>query len=159
MKLGWIGWLGILGAGLLLLTRMRPAWAIPGKGLKYADVFHFVEANYELPANLLARMAQQESNYNPAAISPAGAVGIMQIIPRYHPDVDATNPAQAIHYAGKYMDELHTQFGNWRDALGAYNWGPGNVKNAIEEHGRNWLAFAPLETQNYVKDIANDIRV
>lgn len=40
----------------------------------------------------------------------------------------------------------------------AYNWGPGNLDNAIARHGEGWLRAAPAETRTYVRDIVNAVR-
>ena len=62
--------------------------------------------------------------------SGAGARGIGQIVPRFHPDVDPCNPPAALDYAARWMRALIGQYGNWRLALAAYNAGPGAVQQA-----------------------------
>ena len=90
-------------------------------------------------------------------ISSAGAMGIAQIVPKWHPDVDPLNPTQSIYYAAQYLKNLQKQFGEWRKALAAYNWGPGNLSKAIIKYGDDWLDYAPTETRNYVTQIWGDI--
>jgi N12 class adenine-specific DNA methylase len=107
------------------------------------------EKKYGLPQNLLARVIQQESNFDPQAISSKGARGIAQIMPEHHPDVDPDDPVQAIDYAAGYLRQNADRFGDWRKALAAYNAGPGNV----EKHG-GVPPFA--ETQDYIKRIMDD---
>lgn len=124
--------------------------ALATKGAKYMPLFDAAEKQYKIPAGLLARVAYQESSFNPDAKSPVGAVGLMQIVPKYHPDVNALDPVEAIPYAALYLRQLFDQFGNWKLALAAYNWGPGNLK----KHG---FDKRPEETRNYVADISRDV--
>lgn len=160
VKLNWKHWL-LLGGMVTLMTK----WLMPERCKQYAEIFRFVETNYKLPPNLLARMAYKESNCDPLAVSKAGAQGIMQIIPKWHPGVDPFKPAEAIHHAGKYMRENFDRFGSWRAALAAYNWGPSNVQRALKNHGGSIDAMlqdvgrVPLETRDYVAKISTDVGV
>lgn len=135
------------------------SWFHPS-GEQYRSLFDAAEAKYGIPHGLLFRQAYQESRFRADIISgkvrsAAGAVGIMQIIPRWHPklgETGALNPATAIPYAAQFLAQLRKQFGTWELALAAYNWGPGNVsKNPPDK----W----PAETRNYVADITADINV
>jgi soluble lytic murein transglycosylase-like protein len=82
--------------------------------------------------NIFLRMIEQESGWNPNARSPAGALGIAQIVPKYHPGVDPLNPAEALPYAARLLkSHLNRYGGDWRLALAAYNAGPG----AVERYG------------------------
>ena len=140
----------------------RDSWKIPPAGEPYAALFKQTERQYRLPPKLLARVAYQESRFRPdiitgKTISPAGAVGMMQIIPRWHPDAYPLDVPAAIDYAGSYLRKLYKQFGSWREALAAYNWGPGNLRRAIDAHGAAWSAYAPAETQSYIANILTDI--
>ena len=152
---------GLVGIGLLLAFP-RKVWALPAKGLKYATLFQQAEYQNGLPSRLLARQAKQESNYDPGAYNRAsGARGMMQIIPRWHPNVNVSDldPTDDIFYAGKYMRENYNAFGTWARALAAYNWGPGNVRTAIRANPSRWLDTAPKETRNYVYDILGDLGI
>lgn len=130
--------------------RLTGGWKIPNAGLMYKYYFDRASLFYQLPKNLLARMAQQESDYDNKAVSNRGAVGLMQIIPRFHPSVDPTNSEASIFYAAEYMRNLYNRFGSWKLALAAYNWGPTN----LQEKG---ISRAPRETRNYITKIARDI--
>lgn len=122
-------------------------------------VFASAAARHGLPAGLLEAVAYRESRFRPDIIngdvrSSAGAVGIMQILPRWHPEVGeagALDPATAIPYAAKYLRQLFEQFGSWRLALAAYNWGPGNLRT-WQAKGGNW----PAETRTYVDEITRN---
>ena len=121
---------GAVGAAVYFVGKQGQKirlWTLPRAGLKYKKQFDYTTLVYQLPKNILARMAQQESSYRPNVVSSAGAVGLMQIVPRFHPRVDPTKPMESIYYAGEYMRILYNRFGDWRLALAAYNWGPTNL--------------------------------
>jgi len=150
----------IVGAGLLLMT--RKTWAIPTRGMVYFPFFSQAEYQYALPNRLLARVAFQESNFDPGAHNESsGARGMMQIIPRWHPGVNVTDldPQDDIFYAAKYLRENYNRFGSWSKALAAYNWGPGNLSKAITKYGDDWQNHLPKETENYVKNVTRDVGI
>ena len=145
-------------------TDKKAKWVPPESAAPYLDAINKAELKYSLPENLLARLLYQESHYRQDIItgalnSSAGAVGIAQIVPKWHPSVNPLDPFASIEYAAEYLAELKGRFGDWRTALAAYNWGQGNVSRAQQNHGSEWLSYAPTETQNYVKQIAADVRV
>lgn len=154
-------------AGLLLLLiggYTVKVWAIPELNRKraapYLAAFAASEAKYRLPPDLLNRVAYQESRYNPAAISPVGAVGLMQFMPATAAEfgIDPRNPLQSIDAAGKYLSQLYAQFKSWPLAIAAYNWGPGNMRKHLTKHGGLNTAMLPEETRKYLS-IAADIGV
>lgn len=153
--------LAAVGGGIVVTTRKWPGEAPePYKGRITA-----AEIREGLPHNLLARLLWQESKFRPdiisgATVSSAGAIGIAQIVPRWHPDVDPRDPWASIDYAARYLRDLRRQTGSWEMALAAYNWGIGNLNKALNTYGRaNVLAYAPRETRNYVSDITGDVPV
>lgn len=134
------------------------SWRTPPRGLKYEPLFIDAGILHNIPRGLLSRVAEQESAYNPEAISPAGAKGIMQIIPRWHPTLDDPfDPNEAIPYAAGYLRDNRERFGSWRRALAAYNMGPTALQKIINKHGDDWIAHVPRETRNYVFNISRDI--
>lgn len=147
----------VLG-GLLIMSNLMLRWKLPEKAKQYKTSILEAENKYKLPHNLLARVLYQESRYRPDIISgetksSAGAVGIAQIVPKWHPDVNPYNPYESIDYAAKYLRELKNQFGDWSKALGAYNWGPGNLRKYLKGQTSNM----PMETQRYIKEITSDV--
>src|SRR6185312_16021310 len=119
-----------------------------------AGMFAILEKEYGLPPGTLARKFQVESANGTRLVSKAGALGPMQFMPATAAamglgdnvmDLDASAKA-----AAQYMQQLHSQFGDWDKANAAYNWGPGNLKKDVAAHGAQWLNFAPGETQKYV---------
>ena len=105
---------------------------------------------YNLPVDLLKAVAKVESNFNPSAVSSAGAMGVMQLMPNTAKGLGVTNPFDAwqnIMGGAKYLRQQLDRFGDLRTALAAYNTGPGNVMKYGGE---------PSYTQGYVnKVIAN----
>lgn len=131
------------------------AWVPPESADPYLGLLRQAEERHGLPENLLARVAYQESRFrddiiNGETVSSAGAVGIMQIVPRWHPSVDPLNVPDAIDYAASYLASLKASTGSWEMALAAYNWGPGNLS-------RKGFSQAPKETRDYVAQISEDV--
>lgn len=154
-------------AGLLLLAAggyTMTAWAIPEinkrKAAPYLPSFNAAELKYGLPNGLLSRVAYQESRYDKDALSPAGAIGLMQFMPATAAEfkIDPRDPFQSIDAAGRYLSRLYTMFGTWAMALAAYNWGPGNMRKHLAKHGKLNIAAIPEETRKYLS-IASDIGV
>lgn len=85
-----------------------------------------------VPLPILESVAQQESSYNPSAVSSAGAVGLMQIMPANFASFGVTNPTdpqQSANAGANYLAQLYQQYGNWNQALVAYNQGPTALAN------------------------------
>ena len=105
-------------------------------------------------ARVLAQM-KTESNFNPKAISPAGAEGIMQIMPktlRYEElkgktKFDTWDVYHNIEAGCSYMAEQVTDFVNYDHALQAYNWGPNSMRKYLAEEYTD--EDMPLETKKY----------
>jgi len=106
------------------------------------------ETEHGIPPGLLVRQAWQESRFNPNAVSPAGAKGLMQFMPATAAEwgVSVFDPASSADGAGRYMAWLYGRTGSWSLALAAYNWGIGNVL-------KKGMSAAPKETRDYVAEI------
>ena len=118
-------------------------------GTPYGELFQAAAAKYGVDAKLLVAVARQESGFNPKAVSPAGAQGIMQLMPGTAAGLGVKNsfdPAEAIDGATRLLKSLQQQFGRTDLALAAYNAGPGAV------HRYDGIPPYP-ETQNYVRSI------
>jgi len=101
-----------------------------------------------IPEDLFLRLVQQESGFNPKAVSHKGATGLAQLMPGTAQGlgVDINDPVQNLDGGARYLKKMHARFGNWRLALAAYNAGP----EAVAKHG----GIPPFaETQGYVKAI------
>ena len=105
----------------------------------------------DLPVAFFIRLLFQESRFDPAAVSPAGAQGIAQFMPETAVDEGLANPfdpLQAIPASARLLRKLIAQFGNLGLAAAAYNAGPKKIQD--------WLATKdelPDETKGYVKTI------
>ena len=114
-------------------------------------VFLDAGSKYSISPALLKAVASAESDFNPDAISSAGAVGLMQIMPdtAQQLGIDPQDPVQSIYGAANYLRTLLDQFnGNVTLALAAYNAGPG----AVTKYG----GIPPYkETQDYVVHVAD----
>lgn len=110
-----------------------------------------------ISADLFVRQITQESSFDPNARSTAGAVGIAQIVPSWHPGVDATDPYASLDYAARLMRSYVNRFGSYRLALIAYNAGPGRVTPGNPAFlPLSFIlsnAFAGGETKRYVANI------
>jgi len=115
------------------------------------DICRAVEqdaAENELPVEFFARVIWQESRFNARAVSPKGARGIAQFMPRtadWHGLADPFDPIEALKHSASYLRELRDKFGNLGLAAAGYNAGPGRVGEWLA--GRRTL---PGETRNYV---------
>lgn len=98
------------------------------------------------------RQINQESGFNPAAVSVTNAQGIAQFEPYTAAGlgIDPWDPGQALRGAAQLMARYYHQYGNYAKALGAYNAGAGAVQSASYACGMNWLNCMPGQTQAYV---------
>lgn len=91
------------------------------------------------PPNLVLSLVQTESSGNMftasgvPVTSSAGAVGLFQLMPGTAAglNVDPTSPQGNIQGGETYLQQLYNQFGNWPDALAAYNEGPGALQSQL----------------------------
>lgn len=121
----------------------------------YGD--HIAEAaqRFELPAAWIRAVRRVESDGDPRALSPKGAIGLMQIMPetwaelrvRYRLGDDPYDPHDNIVAGAAYIRELFDRYGSpqW---IAAYNAGPGRYEEALK--GRQ----LPPETRAYVAALA-----
>lgn len=114
----------------------------------FLEVAKAAARKHGVPEDLFLRLVQQESGWNPHAVSHKGATGLAQLMPGTAAKlgVDPNDPHQNLDGGARYLAMMYAKFGNWRLALAAYNAGPG----AVEKHG----GIPPYtETKNYVKAI------
>lgn len=127
---------------------------------------------YDMDPHLIAAIIRVESNYKAGAVSPKGALGIMQVMPDTaewilkKDDFGAItvedvgrNPEAGIRIGTWYIQELLRQFnGNLNLSLAAYNAGPGKVKQWVDQKvwdgSEKRLSDIPYgETRQYVKKV------
>ena len=101
-----------------------------------------------LNPNLIAAVAAAESGFNPRAVSPAGAQGLMQLMPGTAAGLGVDNPFDATQSAlggARYLQQQLRRFNNDLElALAAYNAGPANAARALTSF---------RETQDYIKRV------
>lgn len=114
----------------------------------YRQAAREAASRYGVPEDLFLRVVQQESAFNPEAVSSAGAIGLTQLMPGTAADlgVDPRDPMQNLAGGARYLRQQLDAFGDPALALAAYNAGPGRV--------RQYNGIPPFEeTQNYVSRI------
>lgn len=115
---------------------------------EYLGLAQTIARRHGIPEDLFARLIQQESGWNPSAVSQKGAIGLAQLMPATARalGVNPRDPAQNLDGGARYLRTQYETFGSWRLALAAYNAGPG----AVQRYG----GVPPYsETRNYVRRI------
>ena len=127
---------------------LRASKALSSGSADLDAIFNVAGQRYNISPNLLKSVAKAESNFRPDAVSTAGAMGIMQLMPGTASGLgvqDAFDPEQNIMGGAKYLRQMLDRFGgDLQLALGAYNAGPGN----IAKHGG-----VPSFSRNYVSKV------
>lgn len=105
-----------------------------------------------IPPAYFVRQIQQESGFNPNAVSVTNAQGIAQFEPYTASGlgINPWDPNDALRGAARLMARYYHQYGNYAKALGAYNAGSGGVQGAVYSCGMYWLSCMPAQTRNYV---------
>ncbi len=134
---------------LLAVEPTSPAGSLQKRpSPNFASFIHEASATYQLPVALIQAVIAVESNYNPRALSPKGAQGLMQLMPataRRFGAVNGFDPKENILTGSRYLRWLLDYFE--QDlvlAIAAYNAG----ENAVVSAGKRVPKFA--ETERYV---------
>ena len=121
------------------------------KKSRFSSLISDAASRHQVDERLLHAVIQTESAYNPSAISRAGAVGLMQLMPdtaRRYGVVNRTDPVQNVNGGTKYLRDLLDMFNyNLGLAVAAYNAG----ENAVMKY--NYSIPPYPETQNYVRQV------
>lgn len=136
---------------------------------EYTELVTKYSEEYNVPEPLIYAVIQCESGFDPNAVSHAGAVGLMQLMPdtldwlsrlldESEPTGEIDDPETNIKYGTYYLSHLYKRFGNWETAVAAYNAGHGRVGNWLadsrySDDGVNLKDIPIEETYNYVNKV------
>ena len=124
--------------------RLRP----PSRG-SYDPLIAAAARQNGVPPALVKAVIAAESRFNPRAISPKGAQGLMQLMPATARRLGVADPMHAeqnVRGGVRYLRHLHDRYGDWTRALAAYNAGP----TAVDRYG----GIPPYrETRQYVNRV------
>ena len=141
-----------LGLTLLLLATSALACDATANR-ELLELTAFYANGFGLDEHLVQAVVWVESGFCATAVSPAGAIGLGQLMPGTAAvlRVDPWDPAQNLWGTAKYLREQYDTFGNWELSLAAYNAGPGNVVR--------YRGVPPFtETQSYVRRVLSVYR-
>ena len=140
----------VVGAALATVAPVIEANLEP-KG----DFYSEIAKRYNMPEALVRSIVKAESNGNARAVSPKGAIGLMQLMPGTARDLgaDPTDPQQNVDAGTRYLKNLLARYEDKDDqvarAVAAYNAGPGAVDK--------YKGVPPYkETQTYVRRVLNN---
>ena len=159
-----VGSSGGTGNGILIIARRESARRSPlafrshARDAKTAADFDLLIARaarrHGLPPALVKAVVRAESNFQPHALSNAGAQGLMQLMPATADDLGVDDPFRAednVFGGTRYLRAMHDRYGDWQLALAAYNAGPA----AVDRFG----GIPPYaETQQYVERVLHYYR-
>jgi soluble lytic murein transglycosylase len=186
---GSAGELGLSAALALDLGRPDVSVAIARRGVEtgvvlFDTAYPVVDlgATGAIERALVLALTRQESSFNTAAVSPSGALGLMQLMPdtaravatRLNRPYDAArltrDPAYNVALGSQYLGEMLEKFGgSYELALAAYNAGPNRVSRWLTSIGDprggtidmvDWIELIPFrETRNYVQRVMENVTV
>jgi hypothetical protein len=132
-----------------IYSRMQPTLLEPDNASR-SDIEKMIDQVAEkvsLAPELIHAVVAAESDFQPHAVSPVGAQGLMQLMPATAAELgvqDSFDPRQNLLGGSQYLKQLLNKYdGDLDSALAAYNWGQGNVD-------RKGLAQMPQETRDYL---------
>ena len=139
---------------------------------EYAEYVESYAEQYGVPETLVFAVIRTESSFNSGAVSSAGAVGLMQMLPETfewltdeilfdHLESGMLyDPETNIKYGTYLLSRYYDRYGDWELVFAAYNGGPGNLDKWLEDpeyaDGEGGLKKIPFrETRNYVKKVTD----
>ncbi len=140
--------------------------------LKYTEEVEFASDKTGLDSATILSVINVESHFNKNAISPKGAVGLMQVLPTTADEIvknlnlgdyDLENPQTNIYIGSVYLAQLLNKFKDLKIALCAYNAGPANVKSWLSDEkyssdGTTLEKIPFAETENYLQKFQKNFK-
>lgn len=133
----------LLAIAILAVLQIRDKLIRESYPQGYSDLVIKYAEEYSLPEELIYAVIRTESAFKPEAVSPAGAQGLMQIMPdtkawiefrlKIESETDIFDPETNIKYGTFLLSYMLNQFGNEECALAAYNAGGNKVKNWLSD--------------------------
>ena len=134
-----------------LTARLGAPPQLTSRGAAYEPLIQEHSVLHGVRPDLVRAVIQVESAYNPRALSPKGAMGLMQLMPATAAEFGVLNPfdpAENIRGGVGYLKQLLIRYDNDEElALAAYNAGP----TAVDRHGSRIPPFK--ETRDYLRRI------
>ncbi len=137
--------------------------------MDYSEYVTKYASEYGVPEHIVYAVIKTESDFQSSAVSEAGAVGLMQLMPdtfnwlctmtrENHDTGMLYNPETNIKYGTYYLSYLYLTYGDWDTVFAAYNAGMGNVNSWLgdkaEEDGAKKLEEIPFEeTRKYIEKV------
>ena len=135
-----------LGSGVLI-DKLWTAIERSTQPLTYDDIIADASKEFDVPEYIIYATIKVESDFDPYAVSGAGAIGLMQMMPstfewltgEEHLNENLStrkldDPQVSIRYGTYYLSYLYKKFGyNWNTAFAAYNGGEGNVAKWLDD--------------------------
>ena len=141
---------------------------------EYAEYVTVYAEKYGVPEELVYAVIRTESDFDSGAVSPVGAVGLMQLMPstfewltddmlfEHLENGMLYDPETNIRYGTYCLSYLYDRYGNWETAIAAYNGGLGNVDKWLEDDryadadGEGGLKRIPFkETRQFVTRVTD----
>lgn len=164
-----------IGCGILI----NDLWNVIDKKLHptdYSEIIAAASEEFDIPQYIIYATIKVESNFDSNAVSSAGAIGLMQMMPstfewltgEEHLNENLStkkldDPEISIRYGTYYLSYLYKKFDyNWNNTFAAYNGGEGNVakwlnNSEYSDLQGNLTSIPYRETANYVKKINKEI--
>jgi soluble lytic murein transglycosylase len=140
--------------GLVLRRHGGGRRAEPRAPATYDDLIRLASRTHGVPAALVKAVIAAESSFDPGALSPKGAMGLMQLMPATAEDLGVDEPfhdEQNVHGGTRYLRWLYERYGDWLRTLAAYNAGP----EAVDRYD----GVPPYrETREYVRRVLSYYR-
>jgi len=145
----------------LALSLSAAAGTLPESGhdevVYYADAY---AAHYQIPKELVHAIITQESGWNPKAISPKGAMGLMQLMPTTAAEYGVQNPfdiSENLSGGVRYLADLMQQFnGDFRLVLAAYYRGSRPILHrGLHYSGADVYAYVASVRRLYLAELAH----